>query len=100
MSDVTTETDPLARLAAYLTGQGLRAESVSRGLRVTDPQAAGCRTPHAADTITCRPRPEDGGRRWFWTSWGEPIAEAHRIADAALIIRGHLARGGRRDGGR
>jgi hypothetical protein len=92
MADRKSITDPLARLAAFLGGQGLKAEPTERGLRVVNPEIAGCCSAHAADTITCRPRPEDGGRLWYWTSWGEPIAEADHIVDAALIIRGNLAR--------
>jgi hypothetical protein len=62
---------------------------------VTDPHAAGCcaEVAHPADTITCRARPEDGGRMWFWTSWGEPIAEADRITDASVVILRNLAGG-------
>jgi hypothetical protein len=75
-----------------LVGQGLKAELTDKGLKVVNPQIAGCCSAHAADTITCRPRTDDGGRMWFWTSWGAPIAEAHQIPDAALIIRTNLAR--------
>jgi hypothetical protein len=100
VSDATTGSAPLAKLAAYLAGQGLKAELTERGLKVVNPRIAGCCSPHAADTITCRPRTEDGGRPWFWTSWGEPIAEADHIVDAALIIRGNLARREPTEGGR
>jgi hypothetical protein len=92
MGDRKSTADPLARLAAFLGGQGLKAEMTERGLKVVDPEIAGCCSAHAADMVTCRPRPEDGGRLWFWTSWGEPIAEADHIADAGLIIRTNLAR--------
>jgi hypothetical protein len=66
-----------------------------------DPKVAGCcdEVAHAADTITCRPRTGDGDRMWFWTSWGEPIAEADRIIEAKMVIRGYLARHARRETG-
>ncbi|MFV2172630.1 hypothetical protein ACFHW2_13760 [Actinomadura sp. LOL_016] len=51
-----------------------------------------------ADVITCRPRPEDGGRRWFWTSWNEPIAEADRIVEATTFVLGYLAARGETGG--
>ncbi|MFC5749530.1 hypothetical protein [Actinomadura rugatobispora] len=92
MSDVTTNPDPLAPLAGFLAGQGLKTELTDKGLKVVNPKIAGCCSAHAADTITCRPRTDDGGRLWFFTSWGEPIAEPHHIADAALFIRANLAR--------
>ncbi|XVQ10402.1 hypothetical protein ACQP1W_49170 [Spirillospora sp. CA-255316] len=92
MADGRSITDPLARLAAFLGGQGLKTEVTERGLKVVNPEITGCCSANAADMVTCRPRPEDFGRLWFWTSWGEPIAEAGHIVDAALIIRGNLAR--------
>jgi hypothetical protein len=92
MADGRTITDPLAPLAGFLAGQGLKAELTDTGLKVVNPQIAGCCSAHAADMVSCRPRPEDGGRLWYWTSWGAPIAEADHIVDAALIIRGYLAR--------
>jgi hypothetical protein len=42
--------------------------------------------------ITCRPRPEDGGVSWFFTSWREPIAPSDQITDAALFVLGYLNR--------
>ncbi|MFB4300200.1 hypothetical protein [Actinomadura sp. NTSP31] len=63
------------------------------GLHVSNPRADGCceGAPEPADMITCRSRAEDGGRLWFFTSWGEPIAEAERVVDAAVIIAGRFA---------
>ncbi|MFA1544797.1 hypothetical protein [Actinomadura chokoriensis] len=43
-----------------------------------------------SDTITCRPREEDGGRYWYYTSWQQSIAEAERITDALVMIKGYL----------
>nr|BFE35189.1 hypothetical protein GCM10010200_074400 [Actinomadura rugatobispora] len=92
MTDATTNPDPLEALAGYLLGQGLKVERTKRGLKVINRDITGCCSANAADTITCGPRRKDGGRLWFWTSWGEPIAEANHIVDAALIIRSNLAR--------
>ncbi|TDD65109.1 hypothetical protein [Actinomadura rubrisoli] len=41
-------------------------------------------------SITCTPRPDDGGRLWFY-SLGEPIAQADQVIDAAVIIAADLA---------
>ena len=38
-------------------------------------------------TVTCRSRPDDGGRLWFFDGSGRPIIEADNIADAALMVR-------------
>lgn len=45
------------------------------------------------ETITCVPRPDDGGKLWFWDSQRRPVAEADKIADAALRITAHLNEG-------
>ncbi|KAB2379951.1 hypothetical protein [Actinomadura montaniterrae] len=62
------------------------------GLLVSNPFADGCcdDTPEPSDTITCRPRPDDGDRFWFAHSWGEWIAEVDHVADAALLIATRL----------
>ena len=51
-------------------------------------------TEDAADTITCQPREDDGGRLWFFTGDGTPISEADdaHLDDAAILVLGHLAR--------
>jgi hypothetical protein len=65
----------------------------AHGLHVQNPEVPGCcdAAEHPADTITCRTRPDDGGRMWFHSSWGAPIAEADRITDAALAVRSVLS---------
>ncbi|MEU6035847.1 hypothetical protein ABZ801_10595 [Actinomadura sp. NPDC047616] len=80
--------DPLAPLGTQLSVRGLVVERGADGLHV-----AVKGDPDACDTIACRPRPEDGGRPWFWTSSGEPIAEAddEHMDDAALYVLVHLA---------
>ncbi|MFD0686829.1 hypothetical protein [Actinomadura fibrosa] len=71
-----------------------RLDTVLEGcsLVVLNPHAIGCceQVHRPADRITCRRRGDDGGRWWFWTSWGQPIAEADRVVDAAVIIAGYL----------
>jgi hypothetical protein len=93
----TISGDPLAALAAHLSAHRLTVELTSRGLRVVNPDVPGCcgESRSASDLITCRARGEDFGTAWFWTSWGEPIARAECITDAAVFIRGYLAGAGR-----
>jgi hypothetical protein len=93
MADRTTSQGRLAALGAHLGARGFTVDLTAKGLRVTNPHAARCcaEVAHPADTITCRARREDDGRMWFWTSWGEPIAEADRITDASVVILGNLA---------
>ncbi|WP_131738100.1 hypothetical protein [Actinomadura roseirufa] len=89
--DGTDHPDAYARLGALMSRlhiYGLTTVLQRCGLTVINPKAVGCcpDVPHPADTITCKAREDDGGRSWFFTSWGEPIAEADRIVDAALIV--------------
>lgn len=92
MDDGRTPELRLAALAAHLAARKLDVGLDSHGLRVRKPQANG---DGAADTISCRIRPEDGGRLWYFTSRGEPIAPADRVTDAAVFVLGHLAGEGR-----
>lgn len=93
MADRTTSESRLAALGAHLGARGLIVNLTARGLYVQNPEVSGCcdAAKHPADTITCRPRPDDGGRMWFFTSWGAPIAEADRITEAALAVRSNLS---------
>ncbi|MFC4913193.1 hypothetical protein [Actinomadura gamaensis] len=83
----------LAALGARLAAFGFRVE-LAADLRVVDASVRGCcaEVAHPSDRVTCRAREDDGGRLWFWTSWGEPIAEAARVEDAAIAINGMFAR--------
>ncbi|GLZ11334.1 hypothetical protein Acsp04_15690 [Actinomadura sp. NBRC 104425] len=81
------EYDPLSALGTSLGADGLTVARTADGLQVTNEDVPG-----ATDTITCRPRPEDGGRLWFWTGRGEPLAEADHLRDAILYVRVHLRR--------
>jgi hypothetical protein len=75
----------LAALAGYLRGQRLRAEDAETGVLVSDPDR-----PDVGMLVTCNPRPSDRDRMWLWAPGGVPLAEADRIADAALAIRARL----------
>lgn len=79
----------LASLRERLAGKGFETRLELSSLIVIDKPDGG---PRLADTITCREREDDGNRLWFYTSWGDPIAEADRITDAAVIIAGNLRR--------
>ncbi|GAA0245296.1 hypothetical protein GCM10009527_047460 [Actinomadura nitritigenes] len=93
MDDRTGDYDPLAALGAHLSARRLQVELTTRGLKVLNPQTQGCcvESSRTSDTITCRARSEDGGTRWFYTSWREPIAPADQIIDASVRIVGYLA---------
>lgn len=83
----------LGALAEQLKAHRLDVELTTCGLRVAKPPAPGYSNANAnaADTITCRPRPEDGQALWFFTSWQEAIAPADHLTDAIVVIKGHLA---------
>ncbi|GAA4059327.1 hypothetical protein [Actinomadura miaoliensis] len=97
MHERRAETDPLGLLAMQLSAGDLLVKPTARGLRVTEPQVDGCRAEGAAAgvVVTCRPRLEDGGALWFYTSRQEPIAPADNVTDAVVAIRGYLARQGK-----
>ncbi len=82
----------LAALGMHLRAHGFATETVDGGLVVRNSASPGCcdAQPTAADTIRCRPHTGDGGRYWFFTSWGLPIAEADRVTDALVRIKGYL----------
>ncbi|GAA4059124.1 MULTISPECIES: hypothetical protein [Actinomadura] len=82
--------DRLAVLGTYMAAKGLVTKLTADGLRVSNPQVKGGE--EAADTVTCRPRPEDGDELWFYTGRQEPITPAYDIIDAAVHIIGHLNR--------
>jgi hypothetical protein len=80
----------LEALGTVLRAHGLRARMSPDGLRVANPDAAGCCEEHPSDLISVRPREDDGGRLWLYTSWRHPIAEAERIPDAVLALKALL----------
>lgn len=77
----------LASLRAVLAGKGFETRLTESSLVVLAPADHG---PRPADTITCRERPDDGGKLWFFTSWNAPISEADHTTDAAVVIAGNL----------
>lgn len=87
--EITWAADVVARLAALTihleTYRDLDVECVRGTLRV---RRVG--NPGWGDTITCRRRSEDDGRLWFFTSWGEAIAQHDHVIDAAVRIHGYL----------
>lgn len=82
----------LNALAMHIKAHGFTVELIAGGLIVRNPRAPGCCESQAmaGDTITCRPHQGDGRRYWFFTSWQQPIAEADRITDALVIVKGYL----------
>jgi hypothetical protein len=82
----------LEALAVHLSAHGFQAELTDEGLVVSGPRQ-GDRSEggvRAALTITCRPHDGDEGRHWFFTSERRPIAEADRITDALVAVKGLL----------
>jgi hypothetical protein len=89
------EYDPLAVLGARLVARGLAVDYTAEGLRVENTAVPGCcaEVPHPCAVITCRRRTDDGGMWWFYAdSWGEPIAPAEQVDDAAMHVMGYLNR--------
>jgi hypothetical protein len=85
----------LEALATCLRAYGLEAKMTGRGrLLVANPDRASSCTEagrgRLADTVSCRPRPTDEWRPWFFTSWDEPIAPVDQAADAVITIIGYL----------
>ncbi|TDD65053.1 hypothetical protein [Actinomadura rubrisoli] len=77
----------LYALANALAARGFTTSLGARAVTVTRKGDASLRT----QTITCKPRPIDGDRLWFFAALGEPIAQADQIIDAAVIIAADLA---------
>ena len=92
MDDGTAPLARLAALGAHLAARKFDVRLDSRGLRVTSPQVKDCCGRRKSDRISCRARGEDGGRLWYFTASGEPIAPADRVTDAAVFVLGHLTR--------
>ncbi|WP_131894098.1 hypothetical protein [Actinomadura rubrisoli] len=76
----------LYTLANALAARGFTTSLGARAVTVARPGDASLRT----QTITCKPRPIDGDRLWFFDALGEPIAQADQVIDAAVIIAADL----------
>jgi hypothetical protein len=80
----------LSALGMHLRGFGYTVEFVKGGLIVRNPNTAERGTAKVADAISCRPREEDGGGYWYFTSDLRPLAEADHYTDALIAIKGYL----------
>lgn len=91
MSEVATSVRSLAALAVRLEASGLHTELTASGLRVANLNAPGCcqEVEHPSDLIKCDSR-RGYATPWFWTSWREPLAPAHRLDDALARVRAYL----------
>lgn len=86
-----SEIDADVQLAALARHMGVRKYSVDIGsgeITVTTPIGV---SPPRAVRVTCEPRPKDDDELWFWTHWGDPIAEAMDITGAEVKLVGLLA---------
>ncbi|MEV3920509.1 hypothetical protein [Actinomadura coerulea] len=77
------------QLAALARRMGVRGYRVDIGAPEITVTADGGGTPRAV-RVTCEARPADGDREWFWTHWGDPIAEAMDISGAEVVLVGLL----------
>jgi hypothetical protein len=79
------------QLGALARRMGVRGYRVDIGAPEITVTTAGGGTPRAV-RITCEPRPKDDDRDWFWTHWGDPLAQADDITGAEVAIVGLPAR--------
>ncbi|MGI5415741.1 hypothetical protein [Actinomadura luteofluorescens] len=79
------------QLAALARRMGVRGYKVDIGVHEVTVATADGGTPRAV-RITCEPRPKDDDRDWFWTHWGDPLAQADDITGAEVALVGLLAR--------
>ncbi|MEV4004423.1 hypothetical protein [Actinomadura sp. NPDC049753] len=78
------------QLSALARRMGVRGYAVDIGApEITVTTAVGVSPPRAV-RITCEPRPTDEDRDWFWTHWGDPLAEAGDITGAEVALVGLL----------
>ena len=91
-SEAHARLDALRMLAA---GAGLDTALSYGTLTVAAPPAE--REPARTDEVSCRPRPDDGGRLWFFDGDGNPIAEADHLTDTVVHLGGTLRRNPRPD---
>ncbi|MEV0664930.1 hypothetical protein ACIBI3_16690 [Actinomadura luteofluorescens] len=78
----------LSVLARRMGVRGYTVEIGASKMTVTTPLGV---SPPRAVRITCEPRPTDEDRDWFWTHWGDPLAEAGDITAAEVALVGLLA---------
>ena len=79
------------QLSVLARRMGVRGYTVDMGApEITVATAVGVSPPRAV-RITCEPRPTDEDRDWFWTHWGDALAEAGDITGAEVALVGLLA---------
>lgn len=71
----------LGRLAEFLRGQEINTDMEGDYLVVY--------LPGLTVTVGCRPRPDDGGRWWFFKD-ASPLSEADQIVNASTALKGRL----------
>ncbi|MEV4006320.1 hypothetical protein [Actinomadura sp. NPDC049753] len=77
----------LSALARRMGVRGYKVDIGAPGVTVT---AADGGTPRAV-RVTCEARPTDDDSDWFWTHWGDPIAQADDITGAEVALAGLLS---------
>ncbi|GAA4103004.1 hypothetical protein GCM10022214_81390 [Actinomadura miaoliensis] len=80
----------MAALAAHLDAHRFAVKLTNEDCGCGTRTRRGADNPVLSDMIRCRRRSEDGGRLWLFDSaWG-PIAEADRLEDAVVWVKGRL----------
>ncbi|NDU74055.1 hypothetical protein GWI34_15615 [Actinomadura sp. DSM 109109] len=79
------------QLGVLARRMGVRGYKVDIGAPVVTVTTPSDVSPPRAVRVTCEPRPTDGDRDWFWTHWGDSIAQADDISSAEVALVGLLA---------
>ena len=79
------------QLATLARRMGVRKYSVDIGDNEITVSVTVGGTPRAV-RITCEPRPTADDELWFWTHWGDPLAQANDVMGAEVALVGLLAR--------
>jgi hypothetical protein len=84
----------LAALAVNLSAPRLVIDRTARAVREVNKDVPECcdEVRYASDTVVCRPRVDDGGTPWVFTSWGALIAAADQVEDAAMHVYAYVSR--------
>ncbi|NYD50849.1 hypothetical protein BJY14_006832 [Actinomadura luteofluorescens] len=83
--------EPHPQMSVLARRMGVRGYAVdisASEITVTTPLGV---SPPRAVRVTCEPRPTDEDRDWFWTHWGDALAEAGDITGAEVALVGLLA---------
>ncbi|MGI5421052.1 hypothetical protein [Actinomadura luteofluorescens] len=79
------------QLSVLARRMGVRGYTVDIGASEITVRTGADVSPPRAVRVTCEPRPTDEGRDWFWTHWGDALAEAGDITGAEVALVGLLA---------